>query len=45
MLPLGPGPSGYEVEFAATFNKLCNLGAKLNPEAYLFPLKVIDIKL
>ena len=35
----------YEVDFAAYFNKLCSLGAKYNPDAYLFPLKVMDMKL
>jgi len=37
--------TNYEVDFAAVYNKLTNLGASYNPNAYLFPLKVMDINL
>ncbi|GAX83707.1 hypothetical protein CEUSTIGMA_g11132.t1 [Chlamydomonas eustigma] len=37
--------TNYEVDFAVVYNKLTNLGASYNPDAYLFPLKVMDINL
>ncbi|KAL6762520.1 heme peroxidase [Haematococcus lacustris] len=30
----------YEVDFAAAYNKLCGLGAKINPTAYLYPVPI-----
>ena len=37
--------AGYEIDFALAYNKLGSLGAKFNPDAYLYPIDVLDVNL
>jgi hypothetical protein len=37
--------TAYEIDFAKYYNKLCGLGAKNNETAYLFPIKILDVKI